>query len=452
MKTPAPPPGLDELFHKIDRDRVFALLTRSSSSVGGEYLSWDKLRYKTPPDGLTHEEWWFTVRMGRNSMYRQLPLKAIDGSPIKYAPPDEVLRLLEEVTQRASGQILLPEPVTNPATRDRYVVSSLIEEAITSSQLEGAVTSRRDAKRMLTSGSKPKDRSQQMIYNNYNAMQHIVETQNDDFTPEAICELHRIVTEGTLDNPNAAGAIQSNVDPEDRVKIFDAGDKVLHIPPPAEQLEERLHALCAFANSGSQDDPYVPPVVRALAIHFMAGYDHYFEDGNGRTARALFYWSMLKQGYWLTEYLTISRILKMAPAQYARSFILTEQDDNDLTYFVIYQLNVLKRSLDELAVYLERKVSELQATRSLLSSTSGYFNHRQIVLLESATNDPMSDFTVRSHSKVHNVTPQTARNDLADLNARGYLVKGQMGKEFVYTPAADLYEKLRDGATARKKR
>lgn len=449
MKTPAPPPSLDELFREIDRDRIFALLTHGARpSLEDDYLPWDKLRFKAPPEGLTHEEWWFIVRMGRNSMYRELPLKAIDGSPIKYATPDEVLRLLEEVTQRASGQILLPEPVTNPATRDRYVVSSLIEEAITSSQLEGALTSRRDAKRMLTSGSKPTDRSEQMIYNNYNAMQHIVQHQNDDFTPEAICELHRIVTEGTLDNPHAAGSIQSDVKPEDRVKVFDNGDKVLHVPPPADQLEGRLKSLCDFANSGSEDVPYVPPVVRALAIHFMAGYDHYFEDGNGRTARALFYWSMLKQGYWLTEYLTISRILKMAPAQYARSFILTEQDENDLTYFIIYQLNVLKRSLDELSAYLERKVNELQATRSLLSSTTGHFNHRQIALLESATNDPHSDFTVRSHSKVHNVTQQTARNDLSDLHARGFLVKGQIGKEYVYTPVGDLYGKLRDRAAA----
>jgi Fic family protein len=450
MKTPVPPPNLDDLLANVPRDRLYELIVkRDRPSVQDKYLPWDKLRYKTPPEGLTHEEWWITVRMGRDSMLRPLPFQAIDGSPFSYAMPDEVFRLMDEVTQRASGQILVPEPVTNPSTRDRYVVSSLIEEAITSSQLEGAVTSRRDAKRMLTSGTKPRNRSEQMILNNFYAMQHIVEIQDEEFTPEAICELHRIVTEDTLDDPKAAGAIQSNVKSEDRVKIFDQGDKVLHIPPPADQLEERLEALCDFANSGPESSPYVPPLVRALTIHFMAGYDHYFEDGNGRTARALFYWSMLKQGYWLTEYLTISRILKIAPAQYARSFMLTEQDSNDLTYFIIYQLNVLKRSLDDLSVYLERKVAELQATRSLLASTPGHFNHRQIVLLESATNDPTSEFTVRSHYKTHGVTPQTARNDLTDLHSRGFLIRNQIGKEFVFTPTPDLYEKLRDGGASR---
>lgn len=59
-------------------------------------------------------------------------------------------------------------------------------------------------------------------------------------------------------------------------------------------------------------------------MHFMLSYDHPFVDGNGRTARILFYWSMLSQDYWLAEFLPISRLLKMAPSQYARSFIYTE--------------------------------------------------------------------------------------------------------------------------------
>lgn len=41
----------------------------------------------------------------------------------------------------------------------------------------------------------------------------------------------------------------------------------------------------------------------------MIAYMHPFVDGNGRTARALFYWYMLKSGYWLTEYLSISRVI-----------------------------------------------------------------------------------------------------------------------------------------------
>jgi Fic family protein len=281
-----------------------------------------------------------------------------------------------------------------------------------------------------------------MILNNYNAMLFISENKHAQFTPETVCELHRIVTEKTLDNPEAAGKLQSNPDPTDRVKVYDEQANVLHAPPPVHELPGRLQALCDFANAEQDSDPYVPPVVRALTVHFMAGHDHYFEDGNGRTARALFYWSMLKQGYWLTEYLTISRILKTAPAQYARSFLLTEQDEGDLTHFVIYHLNVFRRALDELNIYLERKVQELRDTRTVLSSVPGDFNYRQLSLLESAVRNPSNEYTVRSHMKNHGVVEQTARTDLYDLEGRGLLQRYKVGKQFVFTSVPDLSAKI----------
>lgn len=445
IKIPAPPPNLHELLAEAGRKdarSLFRLLDTRQDSSSEPYLPWDKIRYKTPPPGLTHEEWWLGIRMARDAMLRKLPLKALDGSEFSYALPDEVLRLLDEVTQRASGQIATPEQIANPATRDGYVISSLIEEAITSSQLEGASTSRRDAKRMITYGSVPRNRSEQMILNNYYAMRHVSENRNADFTPDTICELHEIVTKGTLDNPESAGRVQNNPDPADRVKIFDEEERVLHVPPPVSELPGRLRALCDFANGHSDSGPYVPPVVRALAIHFMAGHDHYFEDGNGRTARALFYWSMLKNGYWLTEHLTISKILKKAPGQYTRAFILTEQDGGDLTHFLIYQLGVIKRALDELDEYLAKRVRDLHEARSLMAKFPGEFNHRQLDLLESAAKNPGNVFTVRSHVRSHGVSHQTARNDLQDLELRQILLRRKSGREFVWLPAPNMLELL----------
>ena len=409
------------------------------------YLPWDEFRYRKPPDDLTHEEWWLATRLARNGLMRALPLLAIDGSNFSYSLPDEVLRVLDEVTQRASGQIAVPEQVTSSATKERYVISSLIEEAITSSQLEGASTSRKRAKEMIRHDRKPTTRSEQMIMNNYLAMQHVSENRDAEFTPEAICQLHEIVTYNTLDNPEGAGRIQSNPDPDDRVKVFDAENNVLHNPPPVSELPQRLQRLCDFANGKDDAGVYVPPVVRALAIHFMMGYDHYFEDGNGRTARALFYWSMLKQGYWLSEFLTISRILKQAPAKYTKSFIFTEQDKGDLTYFLVYHLKVIQRALNDLDKYLARKSEELQSTRKLLSPKAGRFNYRQISLLEFAIKHPGEYYTVKSHAKSHGVSDQAARNDLYELEDRNLLERDKIGREFAWTTPADLSSRIKSG-------
>lgn len=200
----------------------------------------------------------------------------------------------------------------------------------------------------------------------------------------------------TLNDPESAGRVQSNPDPNDRVKILDEEDRLLHSPPPVEELPDRTQRLCDFANAVTDSPPYVPLVVRALTIHFMTGYDHY---GNGLNARALLYSSMLKQGYWLTEHLAISLILKDAPAQYARSFILTEQDEGDLTYLFLYHLDVIRRALEALDKYLHRETAELQRARSLLVGGPSGLNHRQVALLQAATRDPSNYYTAESHEQ-----------------------------------------------------
>jgi Fic family protein len=376
-------------------------------------------------------------------MARQIPLFDVDGRSFSYSLPDEVLKSIDTINRQASGEIALSEPVTNPAMRDRYVVNSLIEEAITSSQIEGASTSRQVAKEMIRSGRRPKDRSERMILSNYMAMQFVSERRRDKLTPDFVLELHRIVTDGTLDDPSMAGRIQSNPDPKDRVAVFGDGTQVLHTPPPVEQLPTRLQKLCDFANGEDAGKAWMPPVLRALTIHFMVGYDHYFEDGNGRTARALFYWSMLAQGYWLTEFLTISKILKKAPAQYGRSFILTEQDDGDLTHFFVYQLRVIERAISELEHYLARKMGELRETRMLLAGMPGEFNYRQLALLEGALKNADQIFTAQSHGASHNVSGETARHDLLDLEKRGLLLREKRGRRYVWLPVPNLSDRLK---------
>src|SRR4051794_22724022 len=163
--------------------------------------------------------------------------------------PDAALESTHRIDQSASGHISMSEVVTNAATRNRYLVSSLMEEAITSSQLEGASTSRQVAKDMIRSGRQPRNKSERMILNNYVAMRRIHSLQWEELSPKLICELHRIVTDGTLDNPKDSGRLQT---PQDTcVEVLWTRDKQelrLHTPPPAEQLPERMEAMCKFAN------------------------------------------------------------------------------------------------------------------------------------------------------------------------------------------------------------
>ncbi|PZS23157.1 MAG: Fic family protein, partial [Pseudonocardiales bacterium] len=300
---------------RLAPERLAELLRMTVPADGRDYVHWDKLRHLKAPRGLTHEEWWFLTKWGRLPLQRRIPLTDPKGAPFVYGVPDLVARLLHYVDQRCGGEVAISEVVTaDEQARHHYLVNSLMEEAIRSSQLEGATTSRRVAKELLRSGREPKNRSERMILNNYRALHFMREGMGEDLTPEAILEVHRILTEGTLDNPDAAGRLQRP--DEERVAVYDRNDgSLIYAPPPADQLPARLEALCAFANEGENPDRFMHPVVRAILLHFWLGYDHPFEDGNGRTARALFYWYMRTSGYWLVEDLSISRIPRQAPAE-----------------------------------------------------------------------------------------------------------------------------------------
>lgn len=426
MKPLARPPTFDEAI-SASQGRLTEILQAGITPIPrGRYYHWDKLKHLKPPDGLTSEEWWASVKIARRQLRRTLPLTATDGEPFTFAMVDPIQEMLHRIDQQAAGRIAIADEITNPETRDRYIFSSLVEESITSSQLEGASTTRQVAADMIRSGRKPKDPSEQMIYNNFLANRHIRTFTNRALSPADVLELHRILTEDTLEDPDAAGRLQTPA--EERVVVVDErSSTVLHTPPPAAQLPKRLRAMCQFAN-GEKDGPFLHPVIRAIMLHFWVGYDHPFVDGNGRTARSLFYWSMISSGYWLIEYVSISRILKTAFAQYARSYLYSESDENDATYFIVHQLETLLKALSELENYIERKVKQIQAVEKRLRGHSTY-NHRQLALLGHALRHPGARYTIKSHQNSHNVAYATARQDLLALSDDNLLQQRRAGKK-----------------------
>lgn len=438
------PPTTNDLVEKLGAEAVIDAVEAAADGSGDvRCLHWDKLRHLEPPDGLTSEQWWLQIKLARRSKQRELPLTDPGGRPFSYGLLDSMLRGLHHIDQRCAGEVAMDEVVISERRADRrFLVNSLMEEAIRSSQLEGATTSRVVAKELLRSGREPRDRSERMIANNYRALQFMREEMGDSLHPEAVLELHRVVTEGTLDNPAATGRLQQPGEPRVAVYDRDGGDPV-HRPPPAEQLPERLRLLCEFANEGDDGERFIHPVLRAILLHFWLAYDHPFEDGNGRTARILFFWLMQKRGYWLAEYLPISRLIRNAPAQYTRAFMETETDGGDTTYFLVHQLGVIERAIDDLHAYLQRKTAEVQGIERLLHGAD-YLNGRQLALLTDAVRNPDGTYSFDSHATSHRVSHETARADLRGLAQLGLLSKRRKGHKHIFEPAPDLPERLKE--------
>jgi Fic family protein len=437
MKIPRVPPQITPIWTLPNERFMQVIQAIKSPLVGGKYIHWDNLRSRPAPDGVTHEEWWAALKFHRLGGQRRVPLENKSGERFTYMLVDPIPELIHRIDLGAGGLVQMPEQIVNPETRDQYCVSSLIDEAITSSQLEGATTTRQIAREMIRTGRQPVDRSERMILNNFLAMQRIRALRREPLTKEVVFEIHRIVTDNALDDSTAAGRFRTAAEP---VRVESADGIVLHDPPPADTLDERMELMCKFANPAA-DSQFIHPVLRSIILHFWLSYDHPFVDGNGRTARALFYWSMLHHNYWLTEYISISQIIRKSAVGYGRAFLYTETDENDLTYFILYHLRVIRLAIEELHQYIARKTQQLRSVEATLRGMD-VLNHRQRMLISHALRHPGQRYTIESHRLSHNVVYETARSDLLDLREKGLLVGTKVGKAYVFYPAQDLERRL----------
>jgi Fic family protein len=278
------------------------------------------------------------------------------------------------------------------------------------------------AKDMLRKKKSPQNKSQQMIVNNYNTIQYIVEHEDEPLTEELLLTIHRLMTERTLDNPEEAGRFRTN----DKVVVADMveGD-IIYTPPSFQEIPEFVESLCDFFNNNNPRT-FIHPIIRGIIVHFMLAFMHPFVDGNGRTARALFYWYMLKEGYKLTEYMSISRVIAKSKSNYEKAFRYVENDGNDMGYFVAYNIGALEKSFQQLRDYIQRKQREKRAASSFMMA--GNINQRQALILQRLKEDPDTIFTVKDVQDLFSISSMTARKDLSDLVQQGYMTEIALNK------------------------
>ena len=438
MKVPQTPPFLEA-------DLAGDGLSRALAEVGGllpqtppdDYAHWDKIRRRPLPRGFAnHGAYWKCLKIKRMNGRITLPLTGKDGKPLSFVLPDEAQRELIGIDSNLRTFSDLSEP-PSAGLHNRWLAKSMIEdEAIHSSLLEGAATTRAAAKKMLREKRHPRGHGERMVLNNYHAMAFARDNKNKPLSEDMIRKLHRIVTDDTLKDAADAGRFRDKDDSKFGIWDVPRG-RMLYAPPKVGELPARMRALCEFANAPHESSPFVHPVVRAILLHFQIGHDHPFMDGNGRTARALFYWLMLRNGYWLAEYVSISGIVLRAPAKYARAYLHTETDDGDLTYFILHQLQTITRAVKTLRDYLDSRERAIKNARLMLKKI-GDANPRQLMLLEYMVKHAHRGYTVSEHHAYHGVTLRTARTDLQELVRMGYLEMRKQGKVHVFYPTDKL--------------
>ncbi|HEO65255.1 MAG TPA: Fic family protein [Spirochaetes bacterium] len=426
MKLPEKPINWKEIFEKELKQIVVTIeekdLLKQIVEFNIRYLYWSELKYRVKDESDKKYIWTF-MKWLRLDKYETL---MFDSIKMKYSIITDFSRRLHRFDKFLAGNIEIQSKTLG--LQKKYMISSLMEEAIASSIIEGASTTRKTAKSMLREKRKPRTKSEKMIVNNYETMHYIISIKNKKLTPEILLEIQKKVTKDTLEGPDYEGAFRDNN--EIVVGYNNIHEIIAHIPPDYKEVPNLIEELCKFGNDDS--GKFIHPIIKGIVLHFLIGYIHPFNDGNGRTARSIFYWYILSQGYWLFEYMSLSRKIVRSRKEYDLAYLYSEYDEMDLTYFIKYNIKCIDESLDDLMDYIKKKQTEQEETKKIIHENSD-LNLRQAMILEEFIKNPNKIFTIKEISETYQVVYQTARTDLLLLAGKGFIDKKTSGKAFIFS-------------------
>lgn len=422
-------------YKNIDLANVYASIEKSGfnkfieKTYNPSYLFWNKIKYIPRPSELSDVEFWKAVKILRNNSFskNETPIQIENGNKFHWLNLERYSEFLNEIDSKLNEYNIKFDH--NKTEANRFIKSGIIEEAIASSQIEGANTTRKIAKELILKRGFAHNTSEQMILNNYNTISLIEQNyKNEKLDIDLLLSLHVMLLKRTIDERDI-GRFRTD---GDNIVVSDAIENITyHVPPKESFLNKDIINFIKYSNDELVAGEKTHPVIKAIIIHFWIGYLHPFVDGNGRMARAMFYWYLLRKGYWFFSYFPLSTLIKKSKTQYRDAYIFSEQDDNDLTYFIDYNLKMIKQSIEKFEKYLEKKQKEKQLINK--SALRGYtLNKRQLELLQHISKRKYESTTISEHVNIYQVSLVTARKDLYTLKEQGFLTNKKIGKYVHY--------------------
>lgn len=375
----------------------------------GRYLPWHKYQYRVAK-GLDPVTAWSFTRRTRHSAMQFIGYANTKNQQAGFNQTALMTEVCEQADKLATT-LALSQQQKRLSDIGAALVHLQYEEPITSSQLEGANTTTLVAWKMLESGRKPCTESEHMIAGNARLMKEIAAHLEEPLSISLIRQFH-VTGMGGIDD---ARYVPGDFRTTDDVVIADYDGNVVHQPPPAAEITPRLQAICDWANG--KNGGYIHPLIRACILHFMVAHEHPFRDGNGRTSRALFYWSLRKSGYDAFQYISISSLLYAAPVKYAQSYQYTESDGMDLTFFIEFQMQIVKRALNHYLEHIETMLKRRAVAEKILFESGAFhrLTRRQFALFNIMQAWPDTEFSAAQISDILGVSDNTARTDLRAL-------------------------------------
>jgi len=276
-------------------------------------FDYKRLKYKYP---ASMDEFLKTLE---ELYYQRLPLPDFEGKELVFLPTHAA------VSQKAV-KLLLREQST------RYGVKAAEEEILSTSAIESIDLSR-DSVRNILRGKAPEDEQEQRIYGIKKGFDFIADG-NNEINEENLYRLYQMTVGDHLEEGERLR--EGYFYRHDSVYIVD-GESPVHCGLHHSRIPEYMRALITFINT--EDD--INDLIKAAIIHFYLNFIHPYFDGNGRMARLLHVWYLIRRGYRSTTFVSFSSCIERSRKAYYDAFTAVENNRRisgiiDVTPFVVY--------------------------------------------------------------------------------------------------------------------
>ena len=370
------------------------------------------------PVSVSIRQFWPELERERRRHSQELPLPDQSGKPFWFVLTGGIEKQCDAIAELARRDIAFTGPEF-----DALFQNAVVDEAVYSSVIEGTFNSREQAAEFIRRNKQPRNKSEQMVKNNYDALTYVLEHLEDEINEETILQIARIVTR--------RGAEVQVTGYRDGAVYVTGREGVVYTPPQADAVPEMMRLLVEFIQKSE-----LHPLLKACIAHFYFVYVHPFGDGNGRTARALSYMMLLQAGYDFFRYFSISGVVAEERGKYYRSMRNVEDSDGDMTYFIDAYSGMLARTVEKMEHHLKYHVLARQKLKAL--EQNGTLNERQLKGAKWLLEGSNSSVTVEAWRRKYKVVTETARRDLLALCDAGLLSRELDGRKAVFRVLREL--------------
>ena len=395
------------------------------------YLTRQEVLYRvTPRENM--EVFWPQLLEARKKYAVEIPLRDKKGNKFWLAHIQELTESITYVEDSGKHELFA---MVQGELADNIILDAILDEAFYSSVIEGAFSTKQRTAELIATKSKPANKSEQMILNNYMALQYVLENLDKPIEEDMILSIYRLVTKNTLETGDMVERYRNGP-----VYVWDAGlNKAIYEGPEFPNVPSMMNALIEFIHDDSDG---IHPIIKACILHFYFVYIHPFFDGNGRTARAISYMYLLQRGYSFFKFFSISSIVREQKAKYYKAIMDAENPEGDLTYFVLFYTSMV---MDSIKLVLGRFEKEFytKIVQDCMEKLDIALSNRQEKTIDSLMKGKKVFLTVEDYTKRFKVAYETGRSDLNQLVDFGLLTKTKVGKKFVYklVSAESLYKR-----------